>query len=184
VYVQSKDKTLNFSEKRDIKVDLTGNNIQKNVQKSLIKFDTSCVVGPVEKVTLSLFVTNESKEGGMIYWTQNNWSDNSVTWNTAPAIIGNGIKQIGRVKSGELVQIDLPVNALTRSNDSVISFMIKPLDDNGAYYYSTRSIEPPTLHVTFSGIVSKKGCTNVEVSSARKYKPSNLYSSIYESSGD
>lgn len=153
---------------------------------SLLKFDVGCVLGPVGKITLSLFVTNESRQGGLIYMTNNGWSGKSVTWNTSPAATGDVIKSIGKVKSNKVVKVELPKDILNETNSSLISFIIKPIDKNGAYYdKGGGEIPGPKLYVTYSGNISNEGCDALKVKSATVYSDRlPRIERIDESSGD
>lgn len=102
---------------------------------ALLRFDVSGLDGrTVSTATLRLFVTNSSPDGGAIgVMTDANWSEQTVTWNTAPLADGGTVAQIGDVDSGTWIEVDV---SSAIAADGLVSFRISSASANGVDYSS------------------------------------------------
>ena len=94
----------NYGRNTELKVDGYG-----GVFNSLLRFDLSEVEkGTVVKAMLRLYSVDGSPSGGTFVVTKNTeWSQHSVTWNTAPAADGDIIDTLGEVVPYQWYEIDL-----------------------------------------------------------------------------
>lgn len=105
----------------------------------LLRFDVAGVgAQPVASVTLRLFVTDRSNTGGEFFeMLDTNWSENSVTWNNAPAGDGGLLGSLGAVAAGSWYELD--VTSLVDGGGAV-SIRIISDDRNGVDYASKEHI--------------------------------------------
>ncbi|MDH3724808.1 MAG: DNRLRE domain-containing protein [Thermoleophilia bacterium] len=101
----------------------------------LMRFDVTGIgTATVTSATLRLYVVDGSSNGGdWTSTTDTNWSESTVTWNTAPAADGSFLGSLGVVSPGTWVEIDLTTLI---SEDGVISVRGSSLSANGADYAS------------------------------------------------
>ena len=118
------------------------------VKDALLTFDVGGSGGRnVASATLELFVTNSSPDGGTVSLvTDTNWSEDTVTWNTAPPGDGGQVATIGDVDTGMRVSVDVTTGI---TGDGPVSFRIWSLSANGVDYASKEdaSGRGPTLTV-------------------------------------
>ena len=110
--------------------------IDANSDKSfLLRFDV-IGIGPssVSSATLRLYNTNFSPFGGELHIvTDTAWSENSVTWDTAPAGDGELLGSLSTVQPGNWYTLD--VTSLV-SGDGVVSIRVDSPHPDGAFYAS------------------------------------------------
>ena len=119
----------------------------------LIKFVVSGVgSGTVASVKLRLYNINPSKQGGDFYAAaSNDWSEGTVTWNTAPATTGSQAAALGAVSLGQFYEVDL-TSLVT--GDGTYTVRVVSSSNNGADYRSkeaTTVSQRPVLTVTYGG---------------------------------
>jgi chitodextrinase len=104
------------------------------VKGFLIRFDVGGV-GPatVTSARLRLHVTNASDRGGDFRATANGWTENAVTWATAPAA-GALVASLGTVAAGSWQEFELAGGAVT--GDGAFSFRVASPSSDGAAYDS------------------------------------------------
>jgi hypothetical protein len=103
---------------------------------TLLRFDV-VGVGPstVVSATLRLYVVDGSSSGGeWVATTDTNWSEDTVTWNLAPAGDGLFLASLGRVSPGTWVEIDV---AALITGDGAVSLRGSSTSANGADYVSS-----------------------------------------------
>lgn len=102
---------------------------------SLVKFTVVGLNGrTVESAKLRLYAVDASFSGGTIRsLVSNNWSQSTVTWNTAPAQSTTALWSLGRVALGTWVEFDLTTVVKT---DGVYSFRISSISNDGVDYSS------------------------------------------------
>jgi hypothetical protein len=84
----------------------------------------------VKRARLRLYVTESSPSGGRFYQIGPDWSED-MTWRTRPTHRGKLIAQLGRVKRGQFVEVDVTKAVL---NDGTVSLTIRtPLVDGVEY---------------------------------------------------
>jgi len=115
------------------------------IRQSFLQFDLSNITGrDVEDVTLRLYQTNSSPLGGRVFSiTSTSW-DESITWNTRPAIDGPQLGSFGAVSTGVWYEADLGQLALS---DGLMSLAMDSTNTDGAQWSSWQSLYPPQLIV-------------------------------------
>lgn len=110
----------------------------------LLKFDVSDIDGrKVKSAKLRLYGKNKSSIGGHLYATANaTWSEETVTWDTAPAASGSSVAAYGPVVVDTWNVLDIK-SVIT--GDKTYSFRLVPASDDGADYYSKESSNKPQL---------------------------------------
>ncbi len=122
-----------------VRLDATGS------YRSYLKFDVSGLSGSVGAVTLRLFCTDASPDGGTVYPTSSAWEESTLTWGTQPAATGAAIRDVGAVAAGTWVDIDL-TGSIT--GNGTYSFLISDGNTNSALYSSREGANPPQLRIT------------------------------------
>ena len=106
----------------------------------LMKFDVSGIgTRSVQKATLRLFCANKSGQGGEFHAVDNDWFEDTVTWDNAPAADAEVIASLGPVVRLTWVEVDL-TSLITE--DGVYSLRVMAPSRDGADY---RSKEKPEL---------------------------------------
>lgn len=137
-FVNANDPSTNFGSASAIEIDGSPE------KRGYIKFEVSGITGSVESAILQLHVTNASPYGGAIYLVSDNtWDESSMTYNNCPTITGSPIYELGGVKVGNIVEID--VTSAINGNGQY-SFVLVSDNRNGADFSSKESSEyPPEL---------------------------------------
>ena len=113
----------------DIEVEGDG----RPAKEGLLKFTVPDLGGQsVQSATLRLFVVNSSSAGGSFSLTEAGWSEDTVTWNNAPAA-GAAIGAIGDASTGAWVELDV-TGFVTASGD--VAFRFSSTLPNGVAYES------------------------------------------------
>ena len=114
--------------------------------QSLLKFDVS-EIGPyiIESVALRIYVTDGSPDGGVVHPVANSWTEQSVTYASAPPVTGQQVGSFGRVTTGTWASADL-TGAV--SGDGTVSFLLTSGSSNSALFSSIEGAYPPELIVT------------------------------------
>jgi chitodextrinase len=125
--------TRNYGADPDLWVD------GSSVKQTLLRFNITGVgTAPITRVRLRLFVTDSSSTGGDVFAALGSgWSEDTVTWATAPGI-GAFFGALGPAVVGTWVELD--VTGLV-TGDGPVSLRITSTNSNGADYAST---EHPT----------------------------------------
>ena len=119
------------------------------VMNYLMKFNVNGLNGQtVASAKLRLYVTNASNQGGIFkHVTDNNWSEQNVTWNTAPAASTTTIATAGTTSANTWKEVD--VTSLVKA-DGTYSFRVNNTSSDGAAYSSKEaSTNKPHLVITF-----------------------------------
>eukprot|EP00592_Proboscia_alata_P010784 CAMPEP_0194364706 /NCGR_PEP_ID=MMETSP0174-20130528/12607_1 /TAXON_ID=216777 /ORGANISM="Proboscia alata, Strain PI-D3" /LENGTH=336 /DNA_ID=CAMNT_0039138877 /DNA_START=231 /DNA_END=1238 /DNA_ORIENTATION=- len=117
---------------------------------SFLKFDTQCVIGTIQSITLKLPVAGSSGNGGSISKTEINWNSEDIDWETAPPAVGS-IVPIGEVRSNTVKEVNVPANfwnSITFGQS--IALRIDPVSEDGADYFK----DGTQLEVTYQGTPS------------------------------
>ncbi len=112
--------------------------------RPLIRFTISGLSGAPTSVKLRLYVTDASDSGGDWFLASSTWNENSVTWNTMPAITGSPVASVGATTTGTWVDIDL-TSAIT--GNGTYSFMATSTSTNTAQFSSTQGTNAPQVVV-------------------------------------
>jgi len=101
----------------------------------LLKFDVSGINNrQVLSAKLRLFNRNESNVGGEFYYVnENNWDENSVTWNTAPVETPILISSLGAVNTDSWYEVNLSSLIM---QDGTYTIRVSTPSGNGANYVS------------------------------------------------
>jgi len=114
--------TANFGRGDQLKVDGYG-----GVYNSLLRFDLSPVEkGTVEKAILRLFAVDGSPSGGTFVSTLTEWSQYTVTWDTAPAADGDILATLGEVVPYQWYSIELAAEIANNLGGESLSIRIAP----------------------------------------------------------
>ena len=139
-YVRSDQPTANFGSATSIQVD------NSPVKNFLLKFTVSGVGGrPVTNAKLRLYCVDPSDRGGDFHAPADPtaaWSEQTVTWNTAPAAAGATIGSLGSVSSGSWYEVSL---SSLITGDGTYSLRITSPSSNGADYSSKEGANAPQL---------------------------------------
>lgn len=115
-----------------------------SIYEVLLKFNITGVgAKQITDIKLALQTSNSSVAGGEIYFSDNAWSEQTVTWNNAPSI-GQYIGTLGAVSSNTTALLDL---SSVITGDGTYSIRIKAVSSDAAGYYSkeTVGLEPKIL---------------------------------------
>jgi hypothetical protein len=106
-------------------------------------------VGTTQVVSarLRLFQVDSSPSGGDFYTSSADWSEETVTWNTAPQANGTRIAFLGKVSPNTWYEVDITV---TVSGDGVASLRVLATNSDGAIYSSKEGPAPPQLVIVIS----------------------------------
>ena len=127
--IRQSNSTTNYGSASNLEID------SDSAKDTLLRFEISGVgSSPVGNVTLRLYNIDNSSVGGHFYAMSNtSWSENTVTWDTAPPADGALLASLGSVNSGNWYDID--VTGLV-TGDGPVSIRINSTNSNGADYSS------------------------------------------------
>lgn len=132
-FVNVNDPSTNFGSASTIEIDGSPKKM------GYLKFEVSGITGSVESAIIQLHVTNASPFGGTIYLvSDNSWDESNMTYNNCPSFSGQPIYELGAVKVGDIVDIDV-TSAIT--GNGLYSFAIVSSHKNGADFSSKESSE-------------------------------------------
>jgi hypothetical protein len=106
------------------------------INGSYLRFTVSGLEGTVNSARLRLWGTNGSGNGPTVYPTAIPWSESAVTWNTRPARTGPVLDDLGSVKAGQFV--DLDVSGVVDGNGT-FSFELAAGSTDGADFASSEA---------------------------------------------
>jgi hypothetical protein len=127
--IKSNSPDLNFGAASELQAD---NNPYDNF---LMKFEVSGVNDrPVLSAKLRLHNVNESDKGGDLYYVaDNSWTENNVTWNTAPLAGSTILASLGSVTKNTWYELDLSSLVIS---DGTYTIRVSTASPNGADYAS------------------------------------------------
>ena len=99
-------------------------------------------VGVVSSAKLRLYTTNGSRDGGTIFATSPEWSEDSITWSNAPPPTSEELDAVGKVSEGDWIEFDV-TSAVSSSSEQ--AFVITSNSRNSAYYDSKEGTFSPEL---------------------------------------
>lgn len=120
--VQANKPTTNFGLLTSLSIDTQPS------AESYVRFVVSGLTGTVTSVKLRLYVTNGGTNGPLLYATQTNWAETTVTWNTRPAIVGSAIANAASVPANAWYEFN--VSGLVTGNGTY-SFLLRPESSDG-----------------------------------------------------
>jgi hypothetical protein len=123
---------------------LNVNSGTQSTQYSLLKFNVSGVgTRVVTQAKLRMYVGDGSQNGGRFHQvTNNNWTENSVTWNNKPAFNSTALAYLSAVNQNTWVEVDL---TSLINGDGVYSVLIDSNLRDLASYGSKESASKPQL---------------------------------------
>ncbi|MDY7229159.1 DUF7594 domain-containing protein [Hyalangium rubrum] len=150
-HVQEAQPTTNFGNRPTLEVDGSPRSA------TYLRFRVAGVSGNVVSAKLRLFSTNPTSQGPSVHAVADPWDEQSVTWNTRPALQGESVDNLGAVALNEWVELD--VTQLV-SGDGVVSVGLVPLDTDGVDFNSREAVDhTPELVVTVEGGTPPSGET-------------------------
>ncbi|MDQ3952508.1 MAG: DNRLRE domain-containing protein [Actinomycetota bacterium] len=148
-YVDAAAPGQSFGTTGSLKVDA------KSVKQSFMKFDVSGIgTRAVTNVRLRLYQKDTSPFGGRVAGISSNSWNESVTWNSRPAIDGATLGSFGAVSAGTWYEISLGQGAVTA--DGTITLAMDSASSDGSRWGSRNSSNPPQLIVE---VASKEKAT-------------------------
>ncbi|HEY3210585.1 MAG TPA: DNRLRE domain-containing protein [Actinomycetota bacterium] len=118
-------------------------------KQSFMRFAVSGVSSrTVVGVRLRMFQTDSSPSGGRVFSISSSSWDESVTWNTRPAIDGPQLGSFGAVQPGLPYEVDLGAGSV--SGDGAINLAMDSTSTDGARWGSREHTDPPQLIVDLS----------------------------------
>lgn len=117
------------------------------VKHTLIRYDLSALAGqPITSAKLRMSVVDSSSTGGDIARAMGtSWSQETVTWNTAPAVDqSTPAVAIGSVTAGTTTEVDV----VSLVNGNILTLRISSSSSNGADYSSKEGATAPQLVLT------------------------------------
>lgn len=98
----------------------------------------------VRLARLWLHATDPSPDGPLLYRTRDDWSEDSLTWNTRPGLLGSPMGDLGAVDDDTWVSYD--VTAVVRQA-GFYSFGLIPQSGNGVDFSSSYTAQRPEVVV-------------------------------------
>jgi Alginate lyase len=122
--------------------------------RTLLRFTLPKLPGTVKSVTLQLFVRNGSKKGGAVHEIIGSWSENKVTWGTAPAIDPAIVGRVAaKTSKGRWISVPLGLSGL--KSGKKIDLAIVGSSSGGAMYTSRETSHAPRLVLTVAPTPTK-----------------------------
>jgi hypothetical protein len=116
------------------------------MKEAYLRFTVSGVQGTVTRARLRLWVTNGSGNGPAVYPTAvglagatSPWPEAAITWNKRPARTGPALDDLGRVRAGQFVDLDV-TGAVT--GDGAYSFELATGSNDGTDFASGEASTP------------------------------------------
>ncbi|AFE06102.1 hypothetical protein COCOR_04925 [Corallococcus coralloides DSM 2259] len=123
-YMDAARPTTNFGDAPLLLVD--GSPQQASYVKFSVTNDDASF--PIVGARLRLGVVDGSTDGPAVYRTSTGWNEDTLTWNTRPAPLGDPLGDLGSVESNSWVEYD--VSAAVRSSGEY-AFALLPTGGNG-----------------------------------------------------
>lgn len=142
--ISSRYPTQNSGSEHKVTVD------NKPQEETLLKFAVSGIGGQtIDSAKLRLYCVNSSDKGGDFHRvTDSNWSEATVTWETAPAAESAVIASLGTVAKHSWVEVDLTSMI---KGDGIYSILVNTTSRNGADYASKEVADSaPQLIITLN----------------------------------
>ncbi len=111
---------------------------------SYLRFNVAGLTGAPTSAKLRLFITDASKDAGVVRATGTGWSELLINWNNAPLAAGPDLASLGKTVLGQWVEIDVTA-ALT--GNGTFAFQLSQLGTDSNISASRESATPPQLVV-------------------------------------
>jgi hypothetical protein len=146
-YVDAAQPSVSFGTSNYLWVDAS------SVKQSFVKFRLGGVTGrTVTDARLRMYQTDASPFGGNIWSIASNEWDESVTWDSRPAIDGPMLGTFGAVEA--LTWYDVAVDTSILPGDGPISLAVDSVDSDGARWASREHVSQPQLIVELEPVES------------------------------
>jgi hypothetical protein len=116
-------------------------------ERALLKFTLTGSSGSIVQAKLRVWVTNGTGNGPQVVPTATGWAENTVTWNSAPALLGAPVTNLGAMALGSWVEIDV-TSAIT--GDGTYAFTFVPESTDAVRISSREATNRPQLIVTWA----------------------------------
>jgi hypothetical protein len=117
--------------------------------ESFIRFNITGVSSTIQNAYLRVYdTTNATKNGPAVYATDSSWSEDSITWKTRPARLGEVLDNRGSISTDTWVEYD--VTSSVKGNGTA-SFVLVADSSDAATFSSRQGSQPPQLVITFVG---------------------------------
>ena len=137
----------NFSLDADATVDATqpdtvlGQGIRVTVdgspeRRGYVRVQVHGLEGRVTRATLRLFAKDAAADGPAVFSTANTWSEDTLTWNNAPALQGSALADEGALPDETWVEYDVTAHVL---GNGVYSFALVSGAADGTVFVSNES---------------------------------------------
>ena len=140
-YVRSDRASRNFGSAADLRV-RKGN----RTLTTYLKFNVTGLAGTVTSAKIRLKVNDGSTDGGMIFEAADTWDENTVTFNTAPPVIGPVLSSLGNLAVGSVAEYDVTAAI---SSDGVYSFCISSNSNDRLTFSSKEGATVPELVISY-----------------------------------
>ena len=109
-----------------------------------LSFNVAGLAGTPTSAKLRLFITDASKDAGVVRSTDTSWSELLINWNNAPLPTGPTLASLGKTIKGQWVEVDVTA-ALT--GNGTFAFHLSQLGTDSNISASRESATPPQLVV-------------------------------------
>ena len=111
---------------------------------SYLKFDVAGLTGAPTSAKLRLFITDASKDAGVVRSTDTSWSELLINWSNAPVATSSPLASLGKTVKGQWVEVDVTA-ALT--GNGTFAFQLSQIGTDSNISASRESATPPQLVV-------------------------------------
>ncbi|MEM7114679.1 MAG: Ig-like domain-containing protein [Chloroflexota bacterium] len=119
--------------------------ISQGAYTSYLQFDVPELEGHIAAASLRLRASGNADHGGTLYHTATNWEEDTLTYHTAPASIGDALDSAGAVVSDEWVSFDAREDI---TGNGPIGFALLDSTSNPVSYSSKEGTATPELIIT------------------------------------
>ncbi len=142
--INGADPTVNYGSDFELHLD------NSPAENFLIKFQVSGWSGlEIAKATLKLYNTNPSTKGGNFYQVlDNSWTEETVTWNNAPAAEMLLLESLGAVTLNSWISVDLTPLI---TSEGLYSLLVRDAAAEATKYSSKEGFHPPVLEIVLAG---------------------------------
>ena len=116
--------------------------------RSYLRFAVTGLSGTPRAITLRLWVTDASADGGSVFATGGSWTEGGITWSNAPAPSGGALGGAGATGAvGRYEEISISPSAI--GGNGTYNFVLKSGSTDSAIYSSREdAAHPPQLVMT------------------------------------
>ncbi|TMG02044.1 MAG: DNRLRE domain-containing protein [Chloroflexi bacterium] len=144
-YVKNTNATTNYGQDTTLQADM-----EPSIKRALIRFSVTGIPSnaTIQSATLRLFVVDESNQSGSVQRVNGSWSENTTTWNNAPAV-GQQVAIIAGAAEEDTWKETNVLPAVT--GNGPVNFYIITASTDGVDYGSRQNTQyQPTLVIRWS----------------------------------